>query len=143
LSDLSKDPKGRRAVEIIRGCVLAIAAALALSGCVSWSSSDVKRPEGAAQQTRAATLPSNVMILDGDVTERPYETLGEIDVTVNKTTLFPPDPTREMVNLKLREEAAKMGADAVIQVRYGMVGTGNLSWGSLDGKGRAIAYKQN
>lgn len=45
-----------------------------------------------------------------------------------------------MVNNRLRTEAAKLGADAVIQVRYGTVGMGLVSWGSLDGKGRAIAY---
>ena len=40
-----------------------------------------------------------------------------------------------------RTEAAKIGADAVIQVRYGTVGMSwMVSWGSLDGKGRAIAY---
>jgi uncharacterized protein YbjQ (UPF0145 family) len=40
----------------------------------------------------------------------------------------------------LRAEAAKLGADAVIQVRYGNVGVSLMSWGSLDGKGRAIVF---
>ena len=35
----------------------------------------------------------------------------------------------------------KLGADAVIHVRYGTVGIGFVSWGSLDGKGRAIVFK--
>ena len=47
-----------------------------------------------------------------------------------------------MVNQRLRTQAAKLGADAVIQVRYGTVGISALSWGSLDGKGRAIAYEK-
>jgi hypothetical protein len=82
-----------------------------------------------------------VELFEGDVSDRPYETLGDISVTVNKTTIFHPDPTRELVALRLKEEAAKLGADAVIHVRYGIVGIGFMSWGSLDGKGRAIIYK--
>jgi uncharacterized protein YbjQ (UPF0145 family) len=64
-----------------------------------------------------------------------------VSVTVNKVTIFNADPTRDMVNQRLRNEAAKLGADAVIQVRYGTVGISPLSWGSLDGKGRAIVFE--
>ena len=32
------------------------------------------------------------------------------------------------------------GADAVIFVRYGTVGVSFMSWGSLNGKGRAIVF---
>jgi uncharacterized protein YbjQ (UPF0145 family) len=66
--------------------------------------------------------------------------VGDISVNVNKTTIFNEDPTREKVNEKLREDAAKLGADAVILVRYGTVGIGLMSWGSLDGKGRAVVF---
>jgi uncharacterized protein YbjQ (UPF0145 family) len=57
-------------------------------------------------------------------------------------TIFNADPTREMVNQRLRNEAAKLGADAVIQVRYGTVLIGALSLGSLDGRGRAIVFQK-
>ena len=67
--------------------------------------------------------------------------MRDISVTVNKTTIFNADPTREMVNQRLRNKAAELGADAVIQVRYGTVGIGLMSWGSLDGKGRAIVFE--
>jgi hypothetical protein len=33
-----------------------------------------------------------------------------------------------------------MGADAVVLVRYGTVGIGLMSWGALDGEGRAIKF---
>ncbi len=62
-------------------------------------------------------------------------------MTVNKTTLFHPDPTPELVDQKLRDKAAELGADAVILVRYGTVGVSLISWGSLDGKGRAIIFE--
>ena len=45
-----------------------------------------------------------------------------------------------MVNEKLREKASELGADAVILVRYGNGGMSLMSWGSLEGKGRAIKY---
>ena len=89
---------------------------------------------------RTATPVDKIQIVEGDVTDRSYKSLGDVSATVNKTTLFNADPTREMVNNRLKAEAAKLGADAVIQVRYGTVGMGLVSWGSLDGKGRAIAY---
>ena len=124
--------------------------ATALSGCSTWSTSDVQVPNAAPSteeepapslMKRAPTSVDKVALFEGDVSDRAYETIGDISVTVNKTTIFHPDPTREMVTERLKEEAAKLGADAVIHVRYGTVGIGFVSWGSLDGKGRAIVFK--
>lgn len=123
--------------------VRALAAASALmmlGGCADgWSTSNVART---AEPRRDARPPAEIEIFEGDVADRAYKSLGDVSVTVNKTTLFNADPTREMVNQRLRNEAAKMGADAVIQVRYGTVGISLLSWGSLDGKGRAIVFEK-
>jgi NAD(P)-dependent dehydrogenase (short-subunit alcohol dehydrogenase family) len=120
---------------------LAAAGALLLVGACAdgWSTSNVAKT--AAATARPATAPDQIQIIEGDVTDRPYKSLGDVSVTVNKVTIFNADPTREMVNQHLRKEAAKLGADAVIQVRYGTVGISPLSWGSLDGKGRAIVYE--
>jgi hypothetical protein len=122
--------------------VLAAAGALLLLGACAegWSTSSVAKTEAAA--VRPATAPDQIQIIEGDVTDRPYKSLGDVSVTVNKVTIFNADPTREMVNQRLRNEAAKLGADAVIQVRYGTVGISPLSWGSLDGKGRAIVFEK-
>ncbi|MFN4014626.1 MAG: hypothetical protein ACK4JB_04795 [Reyranella sp.] len=118
---------------------LVIGAAGLLGACADgWATTQVTPTAAAAG--RARTPVDKIQIIEGDVTDRPYKSLGDVSVTVNKTTLFNADPTREMVNNRLRAEAAKLGADAVIQVRYGTVGMGLVSWGSLDGKGRAIAY---
>ena len=111
---------------------------LFLGGCAAtWSSSEVTnvRP---TEVSPTASRPNAIVITEGDITDRRYSVLGDISVTVNKTTMFHPDPTRDQVNDRLREEAAKVGADAVIFVRYGTLGISALSWGSLDGKGRAI-----
>ena len=141
----------------VRVLFLALLLPLA-AGCATWSSSEVQpadakapaatnepRPEvGAApppvKTGLAPTDPARVAITEADITDRPYRTLAELAVTVNKSTIFHPDPTKELVAEKLREEAAKLGADAVVLVRYGTVGVSLMSWGSLDGKGRAVAF---
>ncbi len=119
---------------------LAAASALLLLGACAdgCATSQIAKTEATARAPRA---PDQIQIIEGDVTDRPYKSLGDVSVTVNKVTIFNADPTREMVNQRLRNEAAKLGADAVIQVRYGTVGISPLSWGSLDGKGRAVVFE--
>jgi uncharacterized lipoprotein YajG len=113
-----------------------------LAGCATWSTSAIDRTNAAHSVNESETTkdPAEVAVIEGDVTDRRYESLGDITVTVNKTTIFHPDPTPEMVNKKLQEKAANLGADAVIMVRHGKGGISVLSWGSLEGKGRAIRY---
>ena len=113
------------------------------TGCATWSTTSVDTADSAPPATTAQPKrPHEVLLTESDISDRKYSSLGDINVTVNKTTVFHPNPTREMVNQKLKEEAAKLGADAVIQVRYGTVGVSFMSWGSLDGKGRAIKFDQ-
>lgn len=118
------------------------ASLIALAGCSStWSTSSVTR-SGAVGTVDAAKprTASDIRITEGDITDHKYRVIGDISVNVNKTTIFNSDPTREQIDEKLSEKAMELNADAVILVRYGTVGIGLMSWGSLDGKGRAIAY---
>jgi hypothetical protein len=118
---------------------LAVSVAGLLGACADgWATTQVT-PQPAAKG-RQATPVDQIQIIEGDVADKPYKSLGEVSATVNKVSIFNADPTREMVDKRLKTEAAKLGADAVIQVRYGTVGISAFSWGSLDGKGRAIAY---
>lgn len=118
---------------------------LCLGGCAStWSSASVKptsETNGQTQEKYAKTKAEDVIITENDITDKPYTVLGDIDVNVNKTTLFSADPTHEQAAEKLRQEGAKIGADAVILVRYGTVGVSLMSWGSLNAKGRAVKFK--
>ena len=82
------------------------------------------------------------MLITEEDLARPYQAIGDITAEVNKTTVFHPPPTREMVVQKPREKGAELGADAVILVRYGTVGISPLSWGTLEGKGRAVEYTE-
>ena len=125
-------------------CAVAVSG-LMLAGCQTWSSAKVNLKtsgqDGAAEITAEPTkTAAEIYLTETDITDRKYKVLGDLDVTVNKTTIFNADPTREQVAARLKEEAAKLNADAVILVRYGTVGIGLMSWGALDGKGRAVAY---
>lgn len=124
---------------------LSLFALSTLGGCATWSTTSVENaPSSQPQVVKVTSVPktpmSEIQITEADITERPYKSLGDISVTVNKTTLFNPDPTREMVDQKLREQAYELGADAVVLARYGTVGVSFMSWGSLDGKGRAVQF---
>ncbi len=133
----------------MRSFIILVSVAFLLGGCATWSSSSVDKANGGTTQQAAATpgtaattaaRPEEIIITDEDITDRAYESLGDITVTVNKTTIFNADPTPEMVNEELREKAVELGADAVVLVRYGSVGVSLMSWGSLEGKGRAVRF---
>ncbi len=118
-----------------------LGALLFVFGCATWSTVDVKNkedtPVGLKNINKSA---QDVIVTEADFGDRKYKVLGDIDVTVKKTTIFHSDPTKEQVIEKLKEKAAELGADAVILVRFGTVGVTGMSWGSLNGKGRAIAF---
>jgi hypothetical protein len=121
---------------------------VALLGCAeNWTqtkTTNANASAGTSTKVRTSTPApgGNVFLTEGDITDRKYTVLGDLAVTVNKLTVFNADPTREQVDAKLKSEASKLGADAVILVRYGAVGISAVSWGSLDGKGRAIKFDQ-
>ena len=128
-----------------RKLLAALAAVTFLTtGCATWSTASVdggdKATVGAIATTK--TPAAQIVLTDQDVVDRKYAVLGDITATVNKTTVFHPNPTREMVNEEFRKKAHEMGADAVILIRYGEVGVSLMSWGSLEGKGRAIKFNQ-
>ena len=117
---------------------------LALAACSTWQTSSVQSPVGSAAAPAAAKParpPEQITVTENDITDRPYRSLGDISVTVHKTTLFNADPTRESVNEALRAEGAKLGADAIVLVRYGTVGIGFMSWGQMEGQGRAVSFE--
>jgi hypothetical protein len=122
---------------------------LTLMGCGTRTESSVSPTPGEAPgstNAQSARLPQKspdqIILSEGDITDRPYRSLGDIEVTVKKWTIFDKDPTREMVAQALKEKAAKMGADAVVLVRYGTVGIGFTSWGQMDGQGRAVVFQK-
>ncbi len=118
-----------------------------LAACGTRSSASVDPVAGAQPfQPPAAVAakksPADIVVTADDITNRAYVSLGDISVNVSKWTIFDPDPTPAKVDDALREKAASMGADAVVLARYGTVGLSFFSWGSLDGKGRAVVFQK-
>ena len=108
------------------------------TGCATWATSSATLQVDKTALA-PATDPSRIIVSKDDLS-RPYQVLGDISAAVHKTTVFNRDPTREDVDAKLRQKAAQIGADALIFVRYGEEGASIMSWGSLEGKGRAVKF---
>ena len=127
--------------------IILLSMVLMISACSSWSTSNIETVEGYQANNINTTEGSDqseslqdIIITESDMSSRNFTVVGDMSVTVNKTTIFNQTPTRQMVNEKLRNEAFKIGADAVILVRYGSPGMSLWSYGSLNGKGRAIVF---
>ncbi len=125
---------------------ICLAALLMLGACGTRSWAGGGPTAGAQPEPANMALgpksPADVVVTPNDITDRKYVSLGDIEVTVKKWTIFDKDPTPALVDDALRAKAAQMGADAVILVRYGTVGIGFTSWGQLDGQGRAIVFQR-
>ncbi|MBL8669274.1 MAG: hypothetical protein JNK11_01360 [Alphaproteobacteria bacterium] len=123
--------------------VLALAA-MVLVACGHRSSSDVELAPGAPKPAAgaAAKNPATIVVTESDITDRRYVTIGDITASVSKNNMFAGEPDRSMVEAKLREKAAELGADAVVLARFGAPGITLFSWGSLEGKGRAVRFVQ-
>jgi hypothetical protein len=117
-------------------------AGLMLSGCVMTGAAVL--PSGVARVPGTAPHVSNaaeILISEGDIKDRPYVALGDISAWGRSVNLLSSSPTRADVDEALRIQAAKLGADAVILVRYRYARTGLASRGKLTGEGRAVVFK--
>jgi len=99
--------------------------------------------QGSTKPVAAAAVvpqqPAGVQIFEGEPT-RAYTVLGPLDISVNKLTAFHQTPTREAAIKRLQEAAAKLGADAVINVKIGDVKVVPLSWGARQATGTAVKF---
>ena len=67
----------------------------------------------------SATSAGLISLSEGDATAgRPHTVLGEVTAEVHQTAMFPKKSTRDLLDEKLRAEAARLGADAVVLVKY-------------------------
>lgn len=77
-----------------------------------------------------------IEIHDGEP-DRAYESIRDVSVRVGARSALSKAPTIEQVNSKLREEAVKIGADAIIRVSYDR-GVSMTSWKALTATGHAV-----
>ncbi|WP_120500116.1 hypothetical protein [Roseovarius sp. EL26] len=124
---------------MIKQFTLMCCAAVMLSACGStWSHSNVDTQQ--LVDPGAPTKAEDVLVTTSNSPGRPYTKITDLKVAVNKTTAFHPSPTPELVTAKLKQEAAKIGADAVINTKISKVHVGALSWGVRNGSGEAVKY---
>lgn len=81
-----------------------------------------------------------VPVFPYDITDRPYEVVGEVKAGVRKATIFSKAPSQEKIYRELWERGEKLGADAVIKAQYGDAHVTALSWGSSSATGVAIKF---
>lgn len=74
--------------------------------------------------------------------DQPYRELGEIGAKVSAGSIFSGEPTTEDVNAKLQEEAARLGANAVLYVSYDR-GMSLTSYKVLKAAGLAVALQSD
>lgn len=82
-----------------------------------------------------------VPVFAGDITDRPYRTIGEVTAGVRKATVFSKAASEAKIFRELWERADRMGADAVINARYGNSHVTAVSWGKTNATGTAIKFE--
>jgi uncharacterized protein YbjQ (UPF0145 family) len=81
-----------------------------------------------------------VPVFPHDITDRPYEVIGEVSAKVRKATVFSKSASQKKIYKELWERARKKGADAVINANYGDSHISAMSWGQTNAKGTAIRF---
>ncbi|HEY7800214.1 MAG TPA: hypothetical protein VIA80_15715 [Hyphomonadaceae bacterium] len=77
-------------------------------------------PAAAAPVVRAASA-ADVTLNEGSIAGRQFVQLGPVSVTTHPTSMFMKVTPKEQTQEALKAAAFKMGADAVIEVKYQMV----------------------
>ncbi len=75
------------------------------------------------------------------ILNRKLTSLGTVIGEVKKRNILTKDPTKEQANYVLLLEAEKLGADAVMDVKYDS-GTGLTTWGYIEATGTAIKFDE-
>lgn len=75
-------------------------------------------------------------------TDRPHRIIGDVKASKGATFAWSPQPEMSEGEEALRKKAAKMGADAVINVNLDR-GVSMWSWKAVKGSGTAIAWEDD
>ena len=86
-----------------------------------------------------SAVEAGVPVFEGNV-KRPYVVVGQINDNLRKPFAFLPNPTVEKILAEIWECARKMGADAVINARFGKTERTLLNHGRTPISGTAIKY---
>jgi uncharacterized protein YbjQ (UPF0145 family) len=101
-------------------------------------------PVSAKDKPRAFVVvneAAGVPVFPDDITDRPYDIVGEVKAGVRKATIFSNEASQAKIYKELWERADKLGADAVINAKYGDSHVTALSWGSTSATGTAVKFR--
>jgi len=115
-----------------------IAAALVLSVAMT---GELLAKDKAAKTYIVMNDEVGVPVFPYDITDKPYEVLGEVTAGVRKATIFSKEASQKKIYHELWEKAEKLGADAVINAKYGDSHMTAFSWGKTNATGTAIRFK--
>lgn len=123
---------------LMTGCDASLGSGGALSASDPAFLNSVRFSAGGARDD-LVTDADQVVVTDGDFPDRLYQRLGELRVRIYPESA---DEAKSEARAddELRSEAASLGADAVIHVRYGNRTATFFRGASLDATGTAIRF---
>jgi hypothetical protein len=110
----------------------------ALAGCAPTFDHAIDLRYATARAARQ-TDPATVAVIESEP-DRPYHVLGDLQVRGFQVGSLGEAPSPATVTAALREQAARLGADAVILLRFGGPGLGAVSIRELEARGRAVRF---
>ena len=116
---------------------IALAAALALASAANAQNIDAPPPP---PSTYSEVMDQEVPVTAGDITDRPYRVVGLVEKEIRRATMFSRDASAAKVYRELWEKAQKLGADAVVNARFGDGRVTLFSWGSRRATGQAVKF---
>jgi uncharacterized protein YbjQ (UPF0145 family) len=119
-------------VRVLISCAVLACAAVAVGG--------VATAKDKAKTYVVVNEDVGVPVFAYDITDRPYTVIGEVKAGVRKATVFSKEASQEKIYKELWERAEKMGADAVINAKYGDSHVSVMSWGKTNATGTAIKF---
>ena len=114
-----------------------------LASAIAVSSISVSQAAYAGEKKQYAVVNEDfgVPVFPYDIKDRAYDVVGEVKAGVRKATAFSKSPSQAKIYNELWERAQKLGADAVINAKYGDAHVSAFSWGKTNATGTAIRFK--
>lgn len=81
-----------------------------------------------------------VPVIDGDINDHPYVVVGRVNATAAKLTVFSRNPSDEILADKLWANARKLGAQAVLNTKFGPVQEGGMTHAQRKAEGQAVRF---
>jgi len=81
---------------------------------------ETSTPKPPVPGPRPPTPVAMVVLAEDNLSGRAVAVLGVVEAEAHQTSLFPKKTARDMLDEDLRAKAAKLGADAVISIKYDM-----------------------